>query len=470
MKNAPDFVSSFATTAIQLLESGAVRDPLFSRGTYQFEVKDGKKLYYPFLAVSDEGIVGDAFCSCQVSESGHGCPHLAAAYLQVFHGHEIPLHVRFAESFWNQLFQMAAKLIGYETSCLKNDGTGKYICSSKAGHILFTVHATGVTAQKQLAQLIDDRVVETEETSLKFFNLSPEEMALYKKGTPSHQLQYELSVWSDLAKWAMFLVEEGSAYEISFGNQADLPKEIAIDFPKIHFWFALPTVHLPDIIPSLQQVVSPLKVYGDLDQQIEQITYDPKAKSLNFKRDEALNDAHKGIAVGDWVFVRGEGFYRHKLDPLFDEGVIGPEKMAQALSSKSLAKYLNVSPNSVPAKYQLWIDEAENLHVALYVQDPDDMSGDTAALFPPFAYTKSKVFYPLTELLFEEIETIIPKDQVPEFINQHRLWLNNFPGFQIHLGSLEAHLTYFLSSESTLSFEAELNFPELFEESIDFQE
>jgi SNF2 family DNA or RNA helicase len=53
-------------------------------------------------------------------------------------------------------------------------------------------------------------------------------------------------------------------------------------------------------------------------------------------------------------------------------------------------------------------------------------------------------------------------------VNNHRLWLHNFPGFQTHLGSLESHLTYRLTDENELLFEAELNYPE--EDSIHFDE
>ena len=57
-----------------------------------------------------------------------------------------------------------------------------------------------------------------------------------------------------------------------------------------------------------------------------------------------------------------------------------------------------------------------------------------------------------------------------DFINRHRHWLHQFPGFQIHLGSLESHLTYSFTEEGSLSFGARIDFPEQFEEAIDLDE
>ena len=107
MKNPPEFLTLFEKQAKLL----AVGEPLFSRGTYQFEVKELKKRvsFFPFLQVSDEGVVGDAFCTCTMSEEGKGCEHLAAAYLRIYNGKSEPLHVRFKGSLWNRLCQMAGK-------------------------------------------------------------------------------------------------------------------------------------------------------------------------------------------------------------------------------------------------------------------------------------------------------------------------------------------------------------------------
>jgi SNF2 family DNA or RNA helicase len=473
MQNPPKFVARFEKEANTLL----VKEPLYSRGTYQFEVKEPKKKgeYFPFLQISDEGQLGDAFCTCKTSEEGNGCPHLAAAYLQIYKGKELPLHVRFKTSLWNRLCQMAGKRHGYEPDCLLKEKEGFYSLESKTKKRLLTLEALTAAAKKQLSKIIEKREVETEETSIKFSNLTSEELSLYRSGQASHWLRYELSVWSDLAKWLMSLEEAERPYEISFtGEKGQLPQEMTIRFPEISIWGYISEVNWPFLIPALRDVHSPLKVFDDEDQGIEKIEYHPASRSILIQiRGESKGSFEfQGIPVGDWLYVEGKGFYRRRGEPMFQGGIVPSEQIGEFLSrsSKTLEKYLPIHPEPVPARYRLFFDDEWNLHVELYIDDPGDLSGAESALFAPYAYAAGKGFFHLTDLLFEDKEKIIPKGEIPEFINKHRLWLHQFPGFQTHLGSLEAHLTYSLSEDDVLTFEAHLDFPEQFDESVDFQE
>ena len=204
MDRQPEYVIEYRKQADELLEAGAVGEPLFSRGTYQFEILEkGKKKAFPFIQMSDEGVLSDSFCSCKVSETGRGCPHLAEAYLRIFNGYEEPLHVRFRRSLWSRLFQMSSKRHGYSTDCLTRDKEGIYTCESKTKKPLFSIEATSAKTKKRLESIVSSRPVETEETSIKFSNLPAEEISAYRAGNASHSLRFELSFWSDLAKWLM---------------------------------------------------------------------------------------------------------------------------------------------------------------------------------------------------------------------------------------------------------------------------
>ncbi len=478
MRDVPEFLQAFAKQADELIQAKAVREPLFSRGTYQFEVREGKKknAYFPFLQLSDDGRLNDCFCTCKVSEAGHGCPHLAAAYLRIFNGTEEPLHIRFERSLWNRLFQMSAKRHGYDNDCLKEEGEGFYTCESKTRKKLFSIQSKTAAAKKKLAGIVGPRELETEETSIKFSNLSSEEMAQYRAGEASHQFRYELSFWSDLAKWLMYLEDEGEPYEIVFGGEAnEVPHDVTLSFPQLGVWFYISDVNWPWLIPALSTVHSPLRVFEEEDHSIEGMEYDPKSRSLVIRHRGGLptgeSDFH-GVSVGDWLFVEGKGFYRRRSDPIFQQETIPIEKMAETLSHsrKTLERYLSIHPEPVPAQYRLSFDGSHSLHIELYVDQPGDLKSDEAALFPPWAYVPGKGFYQLEGLLFPEKEKVVPKAEVADFISRHRLWLHNFPGFHTHLGSLEAHLTYHLSSDDELSFGAELSFPEEFEETVDFDE
>jgi SNF2 family DNA or RNA helicase len=476
MREAPEFVQTFAKQAQELLDAGLVKQPLFSRGTYQFEVREPKTkgAYFPFLQMNDEGHLTDSFCTCKVSESGHGCSHLAAACLRIFNGEKEPLHVRFQKSLWNRLFQMSAKRHGYDTDCLKKKKEGLYVCESKVKKNLFSIEAKTAGAKKNLLSIVEKREVETEETSIKFSNLSTEEISQYRAGQAGHVLQYELSFWSDLAKWLMFLEDEKEPYEIKYkGEKSKIPHELSLHFPQLGVWFYISEVNWPSIIPALSTVQSPLKVFEEENHSIEKIEYDAATRSILIRHRGGIpmgESDFQGIVVGDWLFVEGKGFYRRRFDPLLQQEVIPTDQIADALSrsSSTLGRYIQIHPDPVPARYRLFFDSENRLHVELYVFEPEDAKG--AALFPPWIYLPGKGFFHLQDLLFEEVEKRVEKKEVAEFIGRHRLWLHNFPGFQTHLGSLEAHLTYFLSPDNQLSFGAELNFPEQFDETVDFEE
>jgi SNF2 family DNA or RNA helicase len=473
MQNPPKFATLFEKEAKALI----VGEPLFSRGTYQFEVKEPKKkgAFFPFIQISDEGVVVDSFCTCETSTKGGGCPHLAAAFSRIYKGSRQPLHVRFKASLWNRLCQMAGKRHGYEPDCLTKDKEGIYSLESKTKKRLLTIQALTPAAKKRLSKIVEKREVETEETSIKFSNLTSEEITQYRAGNAPNWLRYELSFWSDLAKWLMSLEEEKGNYEITFeGEKGQLPQEMTIRFPEIVIWGYISEVNWPFLIPALTVVKSPLKVFDTEDQGIEKIEYIPGLRSIVIQMRKASegNLEFQGISVGDWLYVEGKGFYRRRGDPLFQNGTVPPEKIAEVLSrsSKTLQKYLPIHPEPLAARYQLFFDAEFNLHVELYVEEGGDLSGEEGALFLPYAFVPGRGFFHLFDLMFEEKEKIVLKAEVPEFINRHRLWLHQFPGFQTHLGSLEAHLTYSLSPDDVLTFEAHLDFPEQFDESVDFQE
>lgn len=468
-KKTPEYVVEYLKIAEELKAAGAIGEPIFSRGTYQYEVSEkGKKKAFPFIQMNDDGNVTDSFCSCKVSETGRGCPHLAAAYLQIFNGNDEPLHVRFRRSLWSRIFQMSSKRHGYDTDCLKKEKEGFYSCESKTKKPLFSIEATNAKARKRLEAIVSERPVETEETSIKFSNLPAEEIAAYRAGNASHALRFELSFWSDLAKWLMVLDEAKEPYEIHFDG-APLPQEMKLHFPGLGIWFYISEVNWPWIIPALSTVEAPLKVFDAQDTSIEKVEYDEKERCLRIHHKGALKKESDftGVPIGEWLYVEGKGFYRRRNDPVLAEDTIPAERISYVLthSEKSLEPFLKIHSEKKGGRYQLHFDPEGNLHVELYVETP----GDISDCFIPWAYVQGEGFFLLEEWLFEGKEKIVPRKEVAEFINRHRLWLHNFPGFQTHLGSLESHLTYRLNEEG-LSFDAELNFPENYEETHHFDE
>ncbi len=455
----------------------------FSEGTYQVEVREPKKKsFWPFLQLDDAGNVRDGFCSCPEAEKHQSCPHLAAAYLKIFNGHATPIHVRFRTSFWNQLGQMACRRHGYDPKIMKKT-PNRYEAHSVTAKCLLTIEPLKAAARKQLEELLFKRVEPTEETSLKFSNLPADELSLWREGRPSPQLLYELSFWSDLAKWWMQLSEGMESYSIVFEGEG-LPKWVEIRFASQVVRNYIAEANWPQLIESLNSVKSPLLVHEFRDERIEAIHYDkesrgfkiefaPLGPGLQAQREKGVLE--KGIEIGDWVLVPHVGFFPARVDPIFRESVIPMEKMASVLHQHApiIQKYLVDIPfhtGGIKAQYAVCFDAQEHLHIACYVFEPGDLQTPFAAYFGSWVYLEEKGFYLLEQLLFDGVEKVIARDQVGEFVNRHRVWLNGYVGFQTHVSSIESQMTYSVDLKGSLRFESGLEFAAEGGEFIDFGE
>lgn len=468
-----------------LLKSGKVGQVLFSEGTYQVEAADLKKKehYWPFLQMDDEGNILDFFCSCAEAEKNKSCCHLAAAHEKIFNGFPSPLHVRFRHSFWNHLCLLASRRHGYEASILKKKDQG-YEAKSATGKLLFVVKGMNPKGKKRLQEILFNRVIETEETSLKFSNLPPEEISLWKQGRPSHPLQYELSFWSDLSKWMMAMQEEAEKYEIQFEEEeGKLPHWIHIHFPSLSVSCYIAEVNWSQLIPSLSFVDSPLPVHEFQDYKIKAIHYDVKNHLFLIEKTPLPQNTPKnhlaeevqGIEVGQWMFVPKNGFFPKQIDPIFKQDQISQEKIGSVLHRHPLIfqKYLvetKIHLSEIKAQYHVHLDENESLHIACYVFEKGDLQKPDSAYFGSWVYLEGKGFYSLENLLFEGVEKVIPREQMNDFINRHRVWLGGFEGFQTHVYTIESQLYFRMTKEGSLRFDASIEMMDSSEEIIDFGE
>jgi SNF2 family DNA or RNA helicase len=468
-----------------LLKAGKIGQVLFSEGTYQVEASDLKKKehYWPFLQLGDEGQIFDCFCSCPEAEAQKSCPHLAAAYRKIFSGFSAPLHVRFRDSLWNHLCLVASRRHGYEVAVLKVRNQA-YEAKSVTGKLLFFMKGRTPQGKEHLQDMLFKRVTETEETSLKFSNLPPQEIALWKEGKPSLALQYELSFWSDLAKWMMAMQEEGKKCVIDFkGEEKGLPQWIHIRFPSLEAHFYIAEANWPQLIPALGAVDTPLPVYEFQDDKIEAILYDVKRRLFRIKKAAVVTSASriseseiaKGIEVGAWRFIPKRGFFAQRMDPLFKHEEIPQKHIASVLHQYPLLlqKYLvgaKVHWGSVKVHYHVEFDKQANLHISCYVFERGDLQTPDSVYFGPWAYVENKGFYLLEGMLFEGIEKVIPRSEMSDFINRHRVWLGEFEGLQTHVYTIESQLGFRVLPEGVLCFEASVDMMGISEEMIDFDE
>ncbi|MEI6241799.1 MAG: DEAD/DEAH box helicase [Chlamydiota bacterium] len=460
----PDCIQTY----IHKFSSLSIGEIIFSEGTYEIEVKKGSHSYWLFLQINDDGKILDWFCTCDFSEKEKGCEHLAFAYTHIC-TEKKPLHVRFRLSFWNHLCQIACRHLGF-TKKEKRKEKKIFFEGDHTKKVIFSISSD--SNKEKLLDIFSKKKVETEETSLKFSNLSLEELALWRKGKGSFRLLYELSFWSDLAKF-LFQLGEKKPYRIQFVEPGEnlLPTKVKVRMHTLELTLCLEEKDWLFLIPSLCTVTSPLQVYANGQERIKAIFYDKEKAIFSLEQKGGIRERKKeaGILVGDWYYYPNEGFYPRKEDPLFEKSVIPNEKISQALTLyhdifHQFLQNAKIQEDPLTPNYQIFFDENWSLHIKTYLFTFGDLEKQYSQYFGPWVYLDG-VFYQLKEEIFCGRELVISKAELSEFVSQHKVFLNRFPSFQTHLGKISMHFTYRLESNLSLQFLAKWNISEDF---IDF--
>ncbi|MCE2984087.1 MAG: DEAD/DEAH box helicase [Parachlamydia sp.] len=465
MQALPSLLKRYEKETVGINVKKAVRDIEFSGPTYQVLVADpasGQEAWV-FMQLEPHGEVKDIFCSCEEGHESGGCLHQAIAYRSLYDEGGLPLHHRFSRSLWNQLCALFEDRLGGSPSLLKELHQGRYVVQSSFEKVIFSIKANGDGAIQHLEKLLHDRRPETEETSLKFSNLSLDEILLWREGRPSPGLRYDLSFWSDLAKWLLRKQEEGEKVEITFRYaKSRLPNWIQIAFSDVEVGFYLSAANLPAIIPYLASVNSPLSVKLETDRIIEKVFYDKNAGVLHIvgkKGGKEKQQAEQGsdeIPIDGWIFIPDVGFYTNEPHVLLQHPQVEEEELSDLLSKhhrllSNLIVDAVIHKTVQPLSYRLYFDAGWNLHIAAYLFEEGDLQEGDSRLIGDWAYLDQDGFYPI-EKRFSELETVIPIQDVSDFISQNRTWMNGFEGFETHVKSIEYQLSYRITENNRLVF------------------
>lgn len=470
-RSLPSILKPFETSARKLLEENRVRSIEFSGPTYQVQMIDPQteQPVWALVQLDSHGQWFDGFCSCQNEESPV-CVHLAAAWLRLYKSGIIPFHERFEQSFWHKICRLYVEKIQDPDSDFIKIAPGSYRYPSSKQPLQFGIKAKTAECTAWLTEAVERRVDETEATSLKFSNLSEEELQLWREGRPSPDLRYLLSFWNDLAQRLFVQQDEGVPYEIRFEGTGPVPHQIAIDFPDLKLIFTLTEDELAGLIASLSTVQSPLVVHDPLEEGIQRMTYDSAKGVLQLEPSEA-SIKRQGQPVGPWLYVPGEGFYWRESHPLLKNLDLSGDQIPQFLREHpSLVRRLlhNTKLNSEPLSlsYTIAFDKSWKLHLVAYAFVPGDLSSGEAKLFDDWVYVPQKGFYPIKEARFPKVETVILKTNIGSFVQQERDWLDRQEGFQTHLSTVFLEITYVLSADNRLTFARTLSVGE--SQSVDF--
>lgn len=462
----PEKFQPFELEAEKLIAEDRVVAMEFSGGTYQVQVDpfDSEESVWSFLQFDDKNRIKDCFCSCEGMGDVDACPHIAASILAIYGFHQRPLHVRFERSFWCEIAQIAYQEFGDDVRMVYRKGDAIQIGAFCA---LTPLTKKG---EQELRERLLERPVETEETSLKFSNLTADEIQRWREGRPSRQLSFELSFWNDLAHWLMLEQEQDPSFKIGIEyDEDDFPYKISGQFADVKGWIAIDKKWWHYLVPVLESVNAPLSVQtvqksiGKIRFDHDQMEFVIEPKGMENHLSEGL--IAKGVPVGKWFYLPKVGFYPREKHPLLTRKFSVEEVLDQY---GDLVAELMPSPplhlHPVDVVHDLKFDDDWNLHIKMTLPN----IGDLDEVFGHWGYCKKGGFFNLDGVKFNSVEKTIPAEEVVDFVSSHKHWMDQQPGFQIHLAGIETTISYHVTEDYQLELSREAVIDEEDGEAKDF--
>jgi SNF2 family DNA or RNA helicase len=442
----------------KLLEAGSIKDLQFCEGIYQFTVKGLKppKLFYPIIQLDDKGNLVDALCECPRASKEKSCEHLAASWLKIYEHENLPLHLRFRHSFWSALLKMVGEDHQFSFSHVKKKGKQEWTFTG------FSMKALNAKGEAKLGKIINPPKMALE-NSLKFSSLTPEEHKLWQQGRSPPEIAYRLSSWSDLAEWLFVKQQEEEKYTVVFPDEETLPKEVVIRFKDVELAIRIEPKKWLELIPTLSSISSNLRVFASQYAPIAKATYDESQKTLKFVFEKipliAKGEKKTILSLEDWLFVPGLGFFPSHRDPILGKSQLENKEIPEFFDRHPdlAAKHLNVPIDRVPKplKFTLKFIEKKGLSIEGYLFEPSDLKKKGCVQFDGWSYLPEKGFFKVASPIGKS-HLMVPIEEISSFIAEHRLFLLEHEGFQIHLSTIEAVLIYRLDKEGNLRFELAL--------------
>jgi superfamily II DNA or RNA helicase len=449
----------------EICQQNPAAEIIFSQGTYQVQVVDSHEVdgLWVLMQLDDKGSVNDYFCSCEKGQSEGSCKHLAAAYFYIFRDKQEPLHLRFSHHFFRELFFLLHERLGPDPSLLQKNGTNYEIKSSES--LEFRIEGVSKT-QEALDELIlsfSQNLQETEETSIKFSNLSIDEIESYKRGQPTKELSFLLSFYCDLAKWCFLMQDRGLEFRIEFEKSSSIASYINVISDEARLYVKLSQDELNHILPFMHDYRTEPEIFEFRGKKIKRVEYfeDKKAFYITYEAIKGIEGRHV-INIGAFDYIDGIGFFANKVDPLFEKSEVLGDDVEDLLDNhrhlleRYLEPKLSIEAQKKNLKYKLSFDKNKNLVICAYLFTPEDFNSESNTIFKDWAYIKGSGFFQLGNRLFDGIQKVIAHKKVGDFIDYHKSWLSQIEGFNTHLTSIQTQVYYKLL-EDRLSFFNEIS-------------
>lgn len=436
----PDYLVPFREAAEKIYDEKNDFEVIFSGPTYQILCAPDS---WVFVQFDQHSRVKDIFCQCEECSEKNACIHMALALVIIFKKtHTLPLHKRFEKSPFFSSFPLLSKKI---FPCEIHNNSSLEIGSKKA-----KVTITGpLLWRKNIFKNIVCQEA-TEETSIKFSDLSEEEIENWRKGLFSDRLKFELSPFAEVAK-TLFLFSEKNrcSYTISWDKNN----------PEITFSWSDRSCSLPlfsedhlasilDTLPS-QETTPLIQEFGGLC--IDDIVFDEKRKTLSlFFSGEKNTDGEK-IGTSHWSYAPTQGFIKHfpetKKKEFFTPQDIETflNTYGTILSQKKLSTPVSIDPQAL--QYSVKVDERKGITITPFLKKASDLND--ALFFNSWCWTKKSGFFRPFSFRFSSQN--IPPEEIDDFLTHNRNWMTTL-GFSVHDHTAKATITFHVDETGTLSF------------------
>lgn len=431
------FSDALCFSAVDYINRGAIGDIIFSRSNYQIKIQEEntKQWLWIFIHLNHTYQIEESLCPCKQFINEQICVHIVAGYMFIFHSHPKPLHIRFKKSVWHSIFFYLFCVSETENTSLSHSSSGYELLKS-TGDIVGKLSTENIKTKKEIEELFFHRIIETEETSMKFSHLSQEELDLWRKKLPSKKLRYELSAWSDLAKRYMLQEEFGIFPKITFNSISNIPTTIFITLPTVTIEALLDRSIWSSLIPALSQYVSSITVYEFPNFLIKQIRYDRATKKIIIEKEKIPTFESSQISITpEWNLIPNLGFIRVTSNILFQKNELHGMDIITLFEKyiSQAAKYLNDEIFHIgvfPLQYDIYFDLQKYLHIDAYLFSKGDLSGSDIGFFFPWIYNNG--WYRVSGEIKKQKLVINSPNHIAQFIQENAHWLTTFPGFVIH--------------------------------------
>jgi len=399
----------------------------FSGPTYQVGFPGEKETIWVFVQLTEEGEIKDLFCQCEQSAETGSCVHMAQAILALFPQPPCPLHKQFERSVF---YRALSSFVGQEATC----------CSKGK---CFRLGEVSIEGPKELVTSLEKTVCcreeETEETSIKFSNLSEKELEDWYKGVASPRLRFELSQYGDVAKY-LFLqdVKEKGRYSIEKKGEGWV----------LLFMWGENTATIPlqcpleDILERLplHRTTPAVEHFGG--RQISNVTFD--GKTLTVDLTGSLVDLSQAEQVGEQWFLKSTlGFIRK-----WEQGT-----QLSLSSTKEITDFIeDFIEEPPPLSLSYAIDVENGLSITPYVKKKGDLEGAIAV----DGWLWKEGWHRIEPARFLEPITV-SCEGLSDFLLANRHWLSSFPGYAVHERPYREKISYSVEPSGELLLHRKLH-------------